>query len=326
MTKRGCRRITLATFLLALLAGGPAKGLTVQAEQDPWALAAALAAAGGGLQLTGVSLRGHSEQIVDPQGSPPSTIVSSGVFTNPSGTYGIGAGVVLSTGDVHDYGDGPDLSGTNTGRFFEPALPYQSAWASSVTGEPDLSYYDVTQLDLAFVLSAGFDRIELDLVFGSEEWPEFVNSRFIDGFGLFLDGINVAYVGGLPIDVDHPAMAPLPGTELDAVLAPGADPLLRFGFTLSEPGASHTLTFLVFDTSDFRLDTTVYLSGLSARSSIQPVPEPAAALLLLGGLATLAARRRPPRLRARGRRPGRPRSVPKPSEVEPSGGRSEQVG
>ena len=38
----------------------------------------------------------------------------------------------------------------------------------------------------------------------AEEFPEFVGDSFIDGFGLFVNGENVAFANGDPINVNHP--------------------------------------------------------------------------------------------------------------------------
>ena len=147
------------------------------------------------------------------------------------------------------------------------------------------SAFDASQLDLYFDLPAGSHVLTLDLVFGSEEFPEFVGTKFTDGFGVFLNGQNVGLVAGETIQVDHPEMQALAGTELDAVLAPDGDPLLRLALEL-EGGADQVLSFLIFDTSDSILDSTVYLSKLVL------MPEPGTALLLTAGLAALGARRR----------------------------------
>jgi hypothetical protein len=127
------------------------------------------------------------------------------------------------------------------------------------------------------------------VVFGSEEYDEFVGSQFVDAFGIYLDGVNIADVDGKPVNINHPGMRFHAGTELDGLLAPGGDPLLVFTRTGLDAGP-HLLTFIIADTSDDKWDSTVYVSGLGA----SPVPLPAAVWLFSSGLAGLlaSARRR----------------------------------
>ncbi len=81
-------------------------------------------------------------------------------------------------------------------------------------------HFDTTQLDLTFDSTT--------VVFGSEEYSEFVGSSFIDGYGFYLNGVNIAQVGGQPVNINHPAMMALSGTEFDGILAPGGNPVLLF--------------------------------------------------------------------------------------------------
>jgi hypothetical protein len=107
---------------------------------------------------------------------------------------------------------------------------------------------------------------------------------------MFLNGVNIAKVGGRPVNISHPDVRPIPGTELDGVLAPNGNPLLLFGATGLDTNAVHTLTFILADTSDDRLDTTVYISGLRGQNPV--IPEPTTLWLMASGLATLALRRK----------------------------------
>lgn len=42
---------------------------------------------------------------------------------------------------------------------------------------------------------------------------------YFDGFGMFLNDTNVAFVNGQPVNIQHPSMAAVAGTELAGVLA-----------------------------------------------------------------------------------------------------------
>ena len=104
------------------------------------------------------------------------------------------------------------------------------------------------------------------MVFGSEEYAEFVGSEFIDGFGLFLNGVNLASVGRVrdqPVNINHLAMAKILGTQLDGVLAPNGNPLVIFSAPVVPGSTGNVLTFLVADTSDTVYDTTAYISLLT---------------------------------------------------------------
>ena len=191
----------------------------------------------------------------------------AGTYLNVGGTYGLPSpGIVLSTGDVLDYASGPNTSGGLTGGSSTIASGAQNDLLSGITGQ--VQHFDPIQLDIEFNVDAGVEEISFIGVFGSEEFPEFVGSSFIDGFGLFVNGQNVAgalETGAapgstpLPINVNHPDFANIPGTELDGVIAPNNIPLLRFDVPVQE--GLNNFTVILADASDDVLDTTVYLSS-----------------------------------------------------------------
>jgi hypothetical protein len=311
----------IAVSLLPATAGA----IVITATQDAQSLINALVGGGGsGIVVTSATLNGQSQSVdFGVPGTPPGTMVSSGTYTNASGTYGIGNGVVLSSGGVTGlsiegfgqvlpgYGDGPNSDSANGWPFGSsfppstdpgdpsaagvPASAEQEALLDPITDRPDLDppetydHYDVTELVIHFDMQPGLDRVAFNVVFGSEEYPEFVESPYIDGFGMFLNNVNVAFVGGAPVNIRHPDMAAIDGTELDAVLAPGGNPLLTFSGAVNPTG--NTLRFIVADTSDGILDTTVYFSNLGG---VPEVPVPPAAWLAATAVAACL-----PRLRRR---------------------------
>ncbi|RMG42074.1 MAG: hypothetical protein D6725_00270 [Planctomycetota bacterium] len=189
---------------------------------------------------------------------------SIGTFTVDAvpDVYGLETGgVIMSTGDVSDYGPGPNTSSGNSTSYFVPATAAQEALLDQITGGT-LDHNDVTQIDITFDMLPGFDTLYFNVVFGSEEYPEFVGSSFIDAFGIFINGTNTAFVNNLPINVDHPDMATVSGTELDGVLAPGGNPVVTFAVPVTPGSTGNTLTFIVADSSDSALDTTVYIASL----------------------------------------------------------------
>lgn len=58
----------------------------------------------------------------------------------------------------------------------------------------------------------------------------------------------------------------LSGTELDGILAPNGNPVLRFDVPIL-PAAENTFSILLADASDSVLDTTVYLSSFFTEGS-----------------------------------------------------------
>src|SRR5207248_11115727 len=123
-------------------------------------LLAALAALAQGLSVTDVQVSGHDE------GTGADRHASTGLFTNTGRTYSLpGSGLVLSTGDVADYGSGPNTSPFQTTAYGTPATPDDNALLTTITGHS--AHYDVTRIHVTFDLLPGYDHFQLNAVFGS---------------------------------------------------------------------------------------------------------------------------------------------------------------
>jgi hypothetical protein len=283
-------RSIFATAAVLAVAGAASAGVG-SINVIPTANAASLQSSlvsDGSVNITGFSVSGQSF----------GNVLSTGLYTLSGGgnAYGLERdGIVISSGNVADYSTGPNTVGNKSFNFRNgspipqplpdslgvPATAAQEALLDPITGG-SFDHYDTTQIDITFTMNAGFNTVGFDVVFGSEEWAEFVGTAFVDGFGLYLNGTNIALTAGLPININHPGMMNLPETELDGVLIGPGGPVLRF----QQPAQAgvNTLTIILADTSDGILDTTAYISGFG-------IPAPGSAgLLALAGIA--AARRR----------------------------------
>lgn len=246
--------LTLAgTAFLAL----PAYALSVSPTTSATELTNTLFLNLPGLQVTGATFSGQVGQ--------------AGTYTNQSGTYGLpNSGIILSSGNVNDYADGEDTSGSFSTGYGVPATQEQEDLLGPITGMPN--HNDVAQLDVSFNVGANVSQVSFFGAFGSEEFPDYVNS-VVDGFGLYVNGVNVAGVrptgGGAnqPVNINHPDMdLSIDGTELNGMLAPNGNPVLRFDVPVN-PGQINEFQIILGDASDTILDSTVYLSSFIAQGN-----------------------------------------------------------
>lgn len=276
--------IMVAVAGLAFAAAAQAQ-IAVVNNNNPATIASVIAGGPSGITINSLNLAGQSS----------GTSRSTGIFNvvGPNG-YGLGGtGIVMSTGDAATYASGPNTSTARTLNYLTggtgagsapgvAATSAQNTLLSSITGRPD--HFDVTQIDINFTPDVGITTVGFDLVFGSEEWAEFVGSNFNDGFGIFLNGVNIANFSGQPISINNTAMSGLVETELDGVITTGSGIAVFQVFGNVNTGPN-TLTFILGDAADGIYDTTVYIQNFG-------IPTPGALCLLgLGGLVSTRRRR-----------------------------------
>jgi hypothetical protein len=306
-------RTSAISCAVAFILGTPiASAIEITSTLDAEDLANALIIPNSGLTLTSASLfggvaneffgeggccdedGGDGEFEVSASSSSTDPFIpdgQAGMFANISGVYGLPTigGVVFSTGNVADYEDGPSTSASNTGGNNSAASEDQNSILSEITGRSQ--HFDPVQLDITFDVDAEVSVISFIAAFGSEEYPEFVGSSFVDGFGMFLNGVNIAGAlptGGspgedplLPINSDHPDFQAILGTELDGVIAPNGIPLMRFDVPVEPGSTGNTFSLLLADAGDSAYDSTIFLSSFgnfesdSGESEFTPIlPDP----------------------------------------------------
>lgn len=274
----------ILTSALVTAPVGAAVALTITPESDSSVLADALF-----LNLPGLAITGTSISYADPS--------QFGTYHNAEGTYGLPLnGIVMSTGDARNYGSngwgggsgdipvpvamsgeipGDDMPGDEedtSGGWDRPATPEQTALLAPISGQEE--FFDVAQLDITFIAAPDVTSVTFFATFGSQEWPDFVGSEFIDAFGLYVNGVNVAGAvqtgaaegtAPLAININHPDMRSpddidLGSTGLSGILAPNNVPVLRFDVPVLA-GQSNQFQMIVGDAGDDIYDTTVYLSS-----------------------------------------------------------------
>lgn len=199
-----------------------------------------------------------------------------GTFSNDT-VFGLGSGIVLSSGDASG------VVGPNNA-------------SSSTTGSGQKS-----QLNISFDANSTTDNLFFQYVFGSEEFFEFAQSSFNDFFELQLNGTNLALLpNGNPVTINNLATASGPIDPTILVANPGDETqldaftnVLMFQGILNK-GANNTLSLFVSDAGDSAFDSAVFVKGESI-TTVPPsekVPTPALLPGLIGmGVAALRKRR-----------------------------------
>ena len=284
-------RLCVTGLLLGSVGAASAGTVTTVRDTNAADLANALTTGGaGGITITGETLSGHSN--ID--------VASSGVFsTSGTNNYGLkGSGIVISNGDaVGDGTSGPVIPSFSYeyGAFVTAA---QTSLLNQVASAPQ-GWHDATEFDVTFTAGPNTTHVFFNTVFASAEYPQYVGS-FIDGFGLFLNGTNIAFAGGKPVNIDNPGMVntdfPLLGavdgnafqtTPLQGVLIENGSAVITYGGDVT-PGSTNTLTFILADANDDQLDTAAFIQGLGNAPPPLGTPEPSTWVMLGLGFAGMA--------------------------------------
>jgi len=204
-----------------------------------------------------------------------------GTFTGDP--FGLGSGIVMSTGRVADL-PGPSSSFASTSFGTSPG--------------------DLAELNLSFFADSTAKNLFFNYVFGSEEFPEYGGSSFNDSFELLLNGTNLAKLtdgkavtinnlvpgGGSQNNPDY--IDNSSGLAASIIKLDGLTKVLGFKGLLKQ-NDTNVLTVRIKDVGDTAYDSAVLVQG-SVGS--EPVPEPMTMGGLMAGGAMLAAGRK---LRAR---------------------------
>lgn len=212
--------------------------------------------------------------------------LASGTFKGGlSSGIGIDSGIILTSGTA-SLAAGPNNSNSSG----ENNLLPEDADLNSLIGEA--ATYDATVLEFDFETAGG--DLSFNYVFASEEYNEYINTKYNDTFGFFVDGKNIATIPGTttPVSVNNVnGGAPL-GTNATNPEFYNNNDLSDGGFfdieydgftdvfTATAPRigpGTHTIKLAVADTGDSVLDSAVFIEGKSF--SGEPVPEP---LTILG--------------------------------------------
>ena len=302
MKIRNATALGALSFVLAGAGTGYAGTLTTINDTNAADLANALTSGGaGGITITGETLSGNSNGVD----------ASSGIFsTSGTNNYGLqGSGIVISNGDAATDGTtGPFQQYYSIG-YGVPATAGQTSLLNQVSSANDFN--DVTEFDITFTAGPDTTHVFFNTVFASAEYPQYVG-QYVDGFGLFLNGTNIAFAGGDPVNIDNPGMVntgyPANGgidgsayqtTPLGGVLVENGSAVITYGGAVT-PGSTNTLTFIVADANDDALDTAAFIQGLGNAPPPIGTPEPSTWATMILGFVGLGyfARRKAVKLRA----------------------------
>lgn len=186
---------------------------------------------------------------------------SVGAYTNNSNLWGLGSGIVLSSGNVSNYGDGSNTSSS-----------YSTVWntsGSSLITDLSGGYSTYDAASIKFDFTATSNKISYDFVFGSEEYAEYVGSSYNDAFGAWLtdsagNKTQLSFdKSNNPITINAAWMSSSTGTELD-----GTTGKLTTTATTAI-GQNYSIEFVIADSSDEVYDSTVYLSNFTGAGALQ---------------------------------------------------------
>ncbi len=207
--------------------------------------------------------------------------LSSGTFSYAGGNLGLTNGILLTTGYASE--------AASAGSFF----------ASESTGnsvnDPDLTTIASGTLNDVCLIAFDFvpvcNSLSLTFVFGSEEYPTFVNSTFNDAFGIFLSGPNPSggsytsqNIGVLPngiaVSINNVNASTNSSYFHDNYTTPNSD-IAYDGYTIPvtsvtsvAPCSTYHIKIAIADVGDESYDSGVFVQGNSLNCTNTPTVTP----------------------------------------------------
>lgn len=216
---------------------------------------------GQGVVASNITFTGEASQI--------------GYFDASNANFNITEGVVMSTGQVNDVpAPGGNFADSNLGGPEDDDLDDISSAGTN----------DAVVLEFDFVPTG--DSIQFDYIFGSEEYPEFVNAGFNDVFAFIISGpgfagpfinggVNIALIPGTvtPVTIDNVNDNTNNQYYVDNS-GGGADGVIFDGYTVRltalaevECGETYHIKLALADGGDFSYDSGVFLEARSFSSN-----------------------------------------------------------
>ena len=272
---------TIATTALLSFGGLPAMAFTITPNSNAQDLLDVLLGDTNGLSNFGLTVYDDQGRINDQ---------AFGIFSDDP--FGLGEGIVLSTGRVADLpglntkdgGIVPDFQDpqADLSTDFDPQGPEDETGFAGFEG-------DSITLELSFDADSTVDKVFFEYVFGSEEFVEFGGTEFNDSFKMWLNGESLALLSdNQPVTINNLVPNPNDPTSYhpDFIYNPvgsgvntkldGYTKNLTFEGQLIKDGRN-TIRVNVADATDGILDTGVLIKGKSLGTKppqLNPQPEP----------------------------------------------------
>jgi hypothetical protein len=194
--------------------------------------------------------------------------VAAGRFTGGQNTIGFAQGVILSTGLAGGVvGAAGTNASTNNGTAGDADL------AAIVT--PNTTF-DAAVLEFDFVPEG--DLLTFQYVFGSEEYPEFVNAGVNDVFAFFLNGQNIALIPGTTTPVSIDTVNANVNSQFYVDNTGGAFAIVLDAFTKVltikakvNAGQSNHIKLAISDAGDGIFDSDVFIKAGSFSAAKAPI-------------------------------------------------------